>query len=191
MGEHGCAGIGLKDICPLWTCLRPPKGADGDDGDDVRKTRSLNLKDLEGMKPEYLSNIVVNRWMRSDDSDENYEILTMSPSVIERLDRKPQEEQFAGKLGPEDVKLSAAMATSAAAISTHMGKYDHSIQGLTRLHTLLGLEMGATMISDIKAVEKEGMLWKVCCLTTIIRYNRLLSSFFFFFFQKIGQYKFT
>ena len=129
--------------------------------------------------------------MRSDDSDENYEILTMSPSVIERLDRKPQEEQFAGKLGPEDVKLSAAMATSAAAISTHMGKYDHSIQGLTRLHTLLGLEMGATMISDIKAVEKEGMLWKVCCLTTIIRYNRLLSSFFFFFFQKIGQYKFT
>ena len=120
------------------------------------------------MKPEYLSNIVVNRWMRSEDSDGNYEILTMSPSVIERLDRKPQERQFEGKLEPEDVKLSAAMATSAAAISTHMGKYDNSIQGLTRFHTLLGLEMGATMISDIKAVEKEGMLWKVCCLTTII-----------------------
>ena len=168
MGEYGCAGIGLQDICPLWTCLRPPKGADDDDGDDVRKTRSLNLKDLEKMKPEYLSNIVVNRWMRSDDSDENYEILTMSPSVIERLDRKPQEGQFEGKLEPEDVKLSAAMATSAAAISTHMGKYDHSIQGLTHLHTLLGLEMGATMISDIQAVKKETMLWKVCCLITII-----------------------
>ena len=65
----------------------------------------------------------------------------MSPSVIERLDRKPQEGQFEGKLEPEDVKLSAAIATSTAAISTNMGKYDHSIQGLTRFHTLLGLEM--------------------------------------------------
>ena len=97
-----------------------------------------------------------------DDSSDNYEILTMSPSVIERLDRRPKEKlQFEGKLEPEDVKLSNAMATSAAAISRHMGKYDTSIQGLTRLHTLLGLEMGATMISDIQSVKKESVLWKV------------------------------
>ena len=114
------------------------------------------------MKPEYLSNIVANRWMR-DDSSDNYEILTMSPSVIERLDRRSQEKlQFEGKLEPEDVKLSNAMATSAAAISSHMGKYDTSIHGLTRLHTLLGLEMGATMISDIQTVKKESVQWKVC-----------------------------
>ena len=112
--------------------------------------------------------------MRNDDSDENYEILTMSPSVIERLDRRPQEEQFEKKLEPEDVKLSAAMATSAAAISTHMGKYDRSLQGLTRFHTLLGLEMGATMISDIQAVQNESMLMKVCCLSTIIITDFLL-----------------
>ena len=114
------------------------------------------------MKPEYLSNIVANRWMR-DDSSDNYEILTMSPSVIERLDRRSQERlQFEGKLEPEDVKLSNAMATSAAAISSHMGKYDTSIQGLARLHTLLGLEMGAAMISDIQSVKKESVQWKVC-----------------------------
>ena len=144
----------------MWTW--PPKDTeDTTDGESERKKKPLNLKDLEGMKPEYLSNIVVNRWMR-DDSSDNYEILTMSPSVIERLDRRSKEPQFEGKLKPEDVKLSNAMATSAAAISSHMGKYDTSIQGLTRLHTLLGLEMGAAMISDIQSVKKESVQWKVC-----------------------------
>ena len=159
----------MKDICPLWTW--PPKDTkDTTDGESERKKNPLNLKDLEGMKPEYLSNIVANRWMR-DDSSDNHEILTMSPSVIERLDRRPQEKlQFEGKLEPEDVKLSNAMATSAAAISRHMGKYDTSIQGLTRLHTLLGLEMGATMISDIQSVKKESVLWKVCNCTKITIY---------------------
>ena len=114
------------------------------------------------MKPEYISNIVVNRWQRNEKSDENYELLTMSPTVIERLDRETEDLQFQGKLEPKDIKLSDAMATSAAALSTHMGKYDNSVQGLTRLHTLLGLEMGATMISDIQSVKKENILWKVC-----------------------------
>ena len=86
----------------------------------------------------------------------------MSPTGIERLDRKPDEVQFQGKLEPKDIKLSDAMATSAAAISNHMGKYDYSVQGMTRLHTLLGLEMGATVISDIHSVEKESLASKVC-----------------------------
>ena len=106
--------------------------------------------------------MTVNRWKRNDGSDKNYEILTMSPSVIERLDLRPQERQFEGKLEPKDVKLSDAMATSAAAISMQMGKYD---EGLTRFHTLLGLEMGARMISDIQSVKKKSILWRVCCLT--------------------------
>ena len=160
LGEYGCAGIGLKDICPLWTCLSS-RPTDANDEDGEKKKGSLNLKDLEQMKSEYLSNITVNRWKRNDESDKDYEILTMSPSVIERLDRRPQEKQFEGKLKPKDVKLSNAMATSAAAISMHMGKYDTSVEGLTRFHTLLGLEMGARMISDIQAVKKENILWKV------------------------------
>ena len=135
---------------------------DANDEDGGKEKGSLNLKDLKEIKAEYISNMTVNRWKRNDGSDKNYEILTMSPSVIERLDLSPQERQFEGKLEPKDVKLSDAMATSAAAISMHMGKYD---EGLTRFHTLLGLEMGARMISDIQSVKKESILWRVCCLT--------------------------
>lgn len=114
--------------------------------DDERRaeTRSLSLEDLKDTKPEYLSNIVVNRWKPSEKSDESYELLTMSSTEIDRLGPDP----FKGSLGPADIKLSDAMATSAAALSQHMGKYDNSVVGLTRFHTLLGLEMGASMISD-------------------------------------------
>ena len=128
--------------------------------------RSLSLADLTATKPEYLSNIVVNRWQRDEKSEESYELLIMSPTGIERLDCKVNEEPFKGKLEPQDVKLSDAMATSAAALSAHMGKYDKSVKGLTRLHTILGLEMGATMLSDIHSVKNESLPWKVCFFTT-------------------------
>ena len=150
-----CAGIGLQDICPLWTCLSwngQKRGVE---------SRPLTLADLKGIKPEYLSNMVVNRWKKSDECQEHYELFTMSPTVIERFDRDQRKEQFEGRLDPEDVKLSDAMATSAAALSSHMGKYDHSIEGLTRLHTLLGFEMGATMMSDKRSVHYEGLALNV------------------------------
>ena len=78
------------------------------------------------MKPEYLSNMVVNRWKISHDCKEKYELLTMSPTGIERFDRDANKKQFEGRLEPEDVMLSDAMATSAAALSTHMGKSSSS-----------------------------------------------------------------
>ena len=112
------------------------------------------------MKPEYLSNMVVNRWQMSHDCKETYELLTMSPTGMERIDRDSQ--QFKGFLEPEDVMLSDAMATSAAAVSTHMGKYEQSITGLTRLHTILDLEMGATMVTKIKSLKQESLALKVC-----------------------------
>ena len=114
------------------------------------------------MKPEYLSNMVVNRWKISQDCKEEYELLIMSPTGIERFDRDPNKKQFEGRLKPEDVMLSDAMATSAAALSTHMGKYDQSITGLTRLHTILDLEMGATMVTNVKSLKEESMAFKVC-----------------------------
>ena len=123
----------------------------------------MTLADLKGMKPEYLSNMVVNRWKKSDKCKDSYELLTMSPTGIERLDREPREKQFKGKLEPKDIMLSDAMATSAAALSTHMGKYDRSIDGLTRLKTIVGLEMGAMMISDVQSLKKENVLTKVIC----------------------------
>ena len=71
----------------------------------------------------------------------------MSPSGIQRFDQQGKR-QFEGKLEPKDVMLSEAMATSAAVLSSHMEKYEESVEGLTRLHTILGLDMGSTMISD-------------------------------------------
>ena len=59
----------------------------------------------------------------------------MSPSGIQRFDQCGKG-QFKGKLEPEDIMLSEAMAISAAALSKHMGKYEESIEGLTRLHTI-------------------------------------------------------
>ena len=154
LGATGCSGIGLQDVCVLWTCLTPAA--------DEEEARPLTLADLKGMKPEYLANIVVNRWKKSQTSKYSYELLTMSPAEIERIDRDPNKEQFKGRLEPEDVRLSDAMATSAAALSTHMGKYDYTVEGLTRLHTILGFEMGATMLSDIKSVKRESFTSRVC-----------------------------
>ena len=142
----------------MWLC---PRLTQTDRGTE-REARALTLADLEGMKPEYLANIVVNRWKKTESSQNSYELLTMSPTGIERMDRDPNKEQFEGRLEPEDVKLSDAMATSAAALSTHMGKYDQTAEGLTRLHTILGLEMGATMISDVKSVKRESFTLRVC-----------------------------
>ena len=73
----------------------------------------------------------------------------MSPSGIERFGWR-EKNQFEGKVEPKDIMLSEAMSISAATLSKHMGKYDDSIEGLTRLHTILGLEMGSTKISDSK-----------------------------------------
>ena len=136
------------------------------DQESAVNSKPLTLADLKGMKPEYLSNIVVNRW-RSHEGQKKYSLLIISPSGIERLDRDPSKKQFEGKLEPEDVMLSDAMATSAAALATRMGKYDHAIEGLSRLHTILGFQMGATMISDMKAVKNESLALNVNCLMKI------------------------
>ena len=163
----------MQDICPAWLpcqsrCSQQHRGFDNIFGERRAETRSLSLADLKDTKPEYLSNIVVNRWKLREESEESYELLTMSSTGIERLDQGP--DQFQGSLGPADIKLSDAMATSAAALSQHMGKYDNSVKGLTRFHTLLGLEMGATMTSDYIAMRNESIVLQVCCFTCLSVY---------------------
>ena len=105
------------------------------------------------MKPEYISNIVVNRWKNDEKDKKHYALLTVSPSGIERFDQCGKR-QFQGKLEPKDIMLSEAMAASAAALSRHMGKYEDSTEGLIRLQTILGLDMGATKISDARHREQ-------------------------------------
>ena len=170
--------------------------------DDPANERSLNLADLGDLDPEYISNMTIHSWMKKGDSDSDDDLLTMSPTTIERLDGDPTkierldrdpttierldrdpttierldrdpttierldrdpstvdqspDDPFKHKLSPRDIELSDAMATSAAAIS----RYDNNFEVL-RLSTILGLEMGATVISNFEEIKKEGCLMKV------------------------------
>ena len=127
----------------------------------------MNLADLRDVEPEYISNMTIHSWKEEEDSDSDDDLLTMSPTTIERLDRDPTTierldrdpstvDPFKDKLRPQDIELSDAMATSAAAIS----RYDNNFEVL-RLSTILGLEMGATVISNLEAIKKERWLMKV------------------------------
>ena len=74
-GRTGCSGINLRDICSLLTCVSR------NEQERAVNSKPLTLADLKGMKPEYLSNIVVNRW-RSHEGQKKYSLLNMSPSGI-------------------------------------------------------------------------------------------------------------
>ena len=129
---------------------------------DPANKRSLNLADLRDLEPEYISNMTIHSWKEEEDSDSDDDLLTMSPTTIERLDRDPSTvDPFKDRLRPRDIELSDAMATSAAAISG----YDDNLEVL-RLSTILGLEMGATVISNLEAIKKERWLMKVRGLPT-------------------------
>lgn len=157
MGSTGCKGIGWEDIF-LVTCKSATKHEPLSDNE----FGPLSLRDLEGVKPQYLSNIVVNQWgLDKSENETKYELLIMSPTAIERLDLQEGQEQFENKLDPGDVDLSAAMATSAAAVARSMGAYDKSMQGLKQLQTVLGLGLGASMVSDVEALKREPCLVRV------------------------------
>ena len=162
----------------MWTCLkrkqkwdsghREQRGSFNSLADDIEpvKKRSLNLADLRDVEPEpepeYISNMTIHSWKEEEDSDSDDDLLTMSPTTIERLDRDPSTvDPFKDKLRPQDIELSDAMATSAAAIS----RYDDNLE-VIRLSTILGLEMGATVISNLEAIKKERWLMKVRGLPT-------------------------
>ena len=114
-----------------------------------------------------MSPTTIERWKKEEDSDSVDDLLTMSPTTIERLDRDPStDDPFKDFLKPQDIELSDAMATSAAAIS----RYDNNLEVL-RLSTILGLEMGATVISNLEAIKKEGWLMKVRGIRLLSSYN--------------------
>ena len=57
-------------------------------------SRPLTLDDLEYMKPEFICNVLVDNWQIENAPDKpKYELLTLTPRVIERLDRKKGQRQ--------------------------------------------------------------------------------------------------
>ena len=124
----------------------------------------LRLADMQGMKPQYISNIVVNQWRDDHEDPTRYDLLAMSPTEIERITSQSQEVgEFSGKVAPEDVKLSYAMTASAAALSRHAGAFDESMEPFKNVLTMLGLGVDAAMVSDPAYEQREGCLLKVKC----------------------------
>ena len=78
VGWSGCSGIECTDFYPSSKCCQSY------DGEPLN--RALTLGDLEGMKPEWICNVLVDGWQRGYEADEpKYHLLTLSPSVIKLL----------------------------------------------------------------------------------------------------------
>ena len=74
----------------------------------------------------------------------------MSPSRVETIVNEAEEKQFENRLHPEDIELSEAMATSAAALSYHMGRYDIAFEVFDDLQVILGLGFGKSIVAEKK-----------------------------------------
>ncbi|CAH3160335.1 unnamed protein product [Porites evermanni] len=72
----------------------------------------------------------------------------MAPSGIERIDNFQGKKQFENRLHPNDIKLSEAMATSAAAVSFHMGQYESEVDPVQSLQIIFGLGMGKSIVAE-------------------------------------------
>lgn len=128
----------------------------------INLSRALTLEDLDDVKPIYIGGITVNKWRRTTSPKElDYELLTMSPNGIERLDRPLHESEFVGKLMPMDVFLSDAMATSAAAVDHHMGAYEGDDASFKDLKVMLGISMGTAVVADERHEGKRNCLIQV------------------------------
>lgn len=87
----------------------------------------------------------------------SYELFTMAPSRIERIDNTRGAKQFESGLHPADIKLVDAMATSAAVVSYRMGEY--TLQQLQNLQIMLGIGMGAAIKTESRC---RGCFSRVC-----------------------------
>ena len=164
LGKCSCAGIGWYDF--FAGSHLPRSCTSRVEPIYHAETNALTLADLQEVKPKYISNIVVDGW-RVCKSEPNYGLLTMTPTEIERIQLCEQnnggepQNPFTGKLEPRDIKLSAAMAMSAAAVSPRKGAYEQTEQSSTHILTILGLEMGASMVYDLAYERNEHKCYKV------------------------------
>ena len=114
----------------------------------------LSLADLENVSPFYICNTTINAWRRTPTDKDSFELLTLTPREIRRLDSPYDEDVFLGKLQPDEVRLSEAMTMSAAALSQHMGKKGGS-DVYTDLRIILGVAFGGTISSDSRREERQ------------------------------------
>ena len=149
IGRCGCSGISWTDLFLYWPTFGKAKVQ------ALNRSAALTLDDLDDVTPTYIGCATVNRWRRTPSPREaDYEVLTMTPHGIERLDRAPEDEEFHGKLMPMDVYLSDAAATSAAAVDHDSGGVVGDEEQFGDLKVMLGLSMGASVVADKRHEEK-------------------------------------
>ena len=143
VGDCGCSGITWRNFCLHCPNFCEPKIT------GIRYSQALTLDDLHDLTPSYIGCITSNQWRRTPSPREaHYELLTMSPRDITRLDRPQDEQELRGKLTPMDMYLSEVTATSASAINYHMGSMQGDEAAFKDLKVLLGLSVGASIVSD-------------------------------------------
>ena len=74
------------------------------------------------------------------------------------------------KLEPEDIRLSEAMALSAASLSPHLGLVVEDTSQVKHLGTdlmiIVGAAMGTSILSDLQTEGRKNMLYKVRYITS-------------------------
>ena len=148
----GCTGITCADFFPM---VFPHAGESCEsEGDIFKQKRTLTLKDLDSIKPYYICNVLVDNWIYIDSPDPRiaFTVLTISPHLIERIDDDDYKDFDHNTIGPGDIRLSDAMATSGAVVSYNMGEYKN--EAALSLQMMLGVSMGKTWISDKRLLKK-------------------------------------
>ena len=122
--------------------------------DSYSEKETLTLKDLENIKPYYVCNVLVDNWTYVDSSSpiKSYTILTISPHLIERIDDDENKDFDESSIGPADIRLSEAMATSGAVISYSMGDYHNKAAFSAQM--MFGISMGNSLVSDKKLLKR-------------------------------------
>ncbi|XP_028397715.1 uncharacterized protein LOC114521456 isoform X2 [Dendronephthya gigantea] len=142
IGAFGCAGISLTDCFPSFDCCTSSS--------HHLQNRALYMGDLKEVNPAYICNLLVGNWVKDPlkEEHESYSLLSVTPNTIERIDSKPGEDLFYGRLHPEDLKVSDMMASSAAVLSGNMGLYQINMDTIRDIQMILGINMGRSLVAQ-------------------------------------------
>ncbi|XP_078369702.1 uncharacterized protein LOC144653548 [Oculina patagonica] len=173
-GRFGCSGISWRDLfiyCPSFGNKHKTQA--------ISPKQALTLDDLDDFIPTYIGCSTINRWRRTTSPREaHYDVLSMTPHWIERLDRTPEDEEFHGHLMPEDIYLSDCLATSAAAIDYEMGARQGDEAPFRDLKVMLGLSSGASVVADRRHEEQRHFCIQI--LPLLLEFIRILPLAIFF-----------
>lgn len=143
IGKCGCSGISWRNL--FLFCPSPDESM----MQTIPLKQALTLDDLDDLTPTYIGCTTVNRWKRTPSLREpQYEVLTMSPHGIERLDRPRDEQGLHGKFMPVDVLLSEVAANSAAAVNYDAGPMLGDEAPVRSLLVMMGLSFGASVVAE-------------------------------------------